>query len=138
MSFFGKIEHVFEEVETEAKRILGNSATWDKTASATLTFVAPLLETVLALTAGAPASAAASKVVSRIQTDLAIAATVISTGEATPTLTGALNDIQTNLSGLLKVAQVSDPVTVAKVNAVTNTILAEVKAIVASLPTVTA
>ena len=125
---------VWSKVEAWFKKVFSKAPGWEKTASAVLTYVAPLLETVIALTAGEPAAAAIATVVGKVQSDMAVAAVTIEDANASVSLTGVLTSIQTNLSSLLTAGQITDAATVTKVTAVVNTIIAEIKAVAAAVP----
>jgi hypothetical protein len=127
MTFFAKVEAWFKKVFTKAPG-------WEKTASAVLTYVAPLLETVVALTAGSPAETFVAGVIGKVQSDMAVAAVTIEDATSSVSLTGVLTSIQTNLSSLLTAGQITDAATVTKVTAVVNTIIAEIKAVAAAVP----
>src|ERR1039458_7668805 len=134
MSFFSKIEAAF-------KKVFGSSK-WEQTAETTLTLVAPLLETLLALTAGAPAATAVGVVIAKIQMGLATAAKLSSdikagtlnatTGAAQ--LSAALTAVQADLATVLSAAQIKDQTTQATVTALVDMVSGEVQAILAAVP----
>jgi hypothetical protein len=125
---------IFSSIEAWFKKVFTNAPSWDKIASATLTVVAPLVETVVALTAGEPASAAIAVIVGKIQSDLGAATALIESATASPTLTTILNAVKANLSALLVAGQISDPKTVAEVTSIVNTVIAEIEAISSVVP----
>lgn len=125
-TFFSKIEAFF-------KKVFG-STNWERTASATLTVIAPLLTTVITLTAGEPAAAAVSAVITDVQNDLAAASALIGAADSNPTLTGIFSAITTNLNGLLSAAEIKNPTTQEQVNSVVGTVLGEIEAIVSVIP----
>jgi hypothetical protein len=126
MSFFSKIESFL-------KKVFG-SAKWENIARATLTVVAPLTETIVGLVAGEPAAAALGALINQIQSDLGVAATVIGQADQTPTLTGALTAVQSNLQAILTAGHITDPTTLQKVTAVVNTVAGEIEAVQKTLP----
>ena len=135
MSFFSKIEAAF-------KKVFGSSK-WEQTAETTLTLVAPLLETLLALTAGAPAATAVGVVIAKIQMGLATAAKLssdikagtVSSANGAQQLSAMLAAVQADLGTLLTATQIKDQTTQAKVTAIVDSISGEVQAIIAALPT---
>jgi DNA-binding phage protein len=129
MTFFSKVEAWFKKVFT-------NFPGWATVASSTLNYVAPLLETVLALTAGTPVEAEVATIISKIQADLGVAAVAVENAVTSTSLTNALASIESNLPTLLTTVQVTDPTTVTKVTAVVTEILDEVKAVIAAIPAV--
>jgi hypothetical protein len=123
----------FSKVETWFRKVFNDFPGWEKVASSTLTYVAPLLETAIALTAGTPAAAEVATIIGKIQSDLGVAAVLIEILDTSATLTGALSDIQTALPTLLTAVQVSDPTTVTKVTAIVTEIVGEINAVAASV-----
>jgi hypothetical protein len=133
---------ILAEIEKAFKDIFGSNK-WEQTASVTLTFVGPLLTTIISLTAGEPAAAMVSNVLAKVQTGLQTASKVladVASGNATSatavaTLSTTLTTVQTDLQSLLKAGQIKNPTTVASVTGVVNTIIGELQAILAVLPT---
>lgn len=133
MSFFASVKSFFH-------KLFGSLPSWEKSASSTLTLLAPLTEELLALVAGEPAAAEATSIIAEVQKDMATIAAVTSGAAGAPsassyqTATTALNSIKSNLSGLLTAGHVKNPETLAKVTGVANTIIGEVEAILAEIP----
>jgi hypothetical protein len=127
------------KVEDAFKKLFG-STTWEKTASSVLTYLAPLLETLVALTAGGPAAALATGIVDTLQSDLATVAAVVNGANATPpanelaAVIQALESIETKLAALLTAAEIKNSTNAAKITAVVNTIVGEVEAILENIP----
>ena len=137
MSFFASVKSFFH-------KLFGSLPSWEKSASSTLAFAAPLVEEIVALSAGEPAAAEVQSIVSEVQKDMATVATVVSGAAGEPsatsyqTATTALNSIKTNLTGLLTAGHVKNPDTLAKVTGITNTIIGEAEAILSEMPAPTA
>ena len=135
-SFFSKIKAFFEKV-------LG-SGNWERTVGSVITIVAPLVESLVALTAGEPEAAEIQSVVNQVQSDLAVVAALATsvtpaTGATTYQQIGTvLNGVKTNLASLLAAGHVKDTATVTKVTAIVDTVTNEVEAILSELPTATA
>lgn len=133
MSFFASVKSFFH-------KLFGSLPSWEKSASSTLAFAAPLVEEIVALSAGEPAAAEVQQIVAEIQKDMATVATVVSGAAGAPsatsyqTATTALNSIKANLGGLLTAGHVKNPETLAKVTGVANTIIGEVEAILSEIP----
>ena len=129
----------WERVEAAFKKLFG-STTWEKTASAVLSYVAPLLETLVGLTAGGPAETLVAGVVSTVQKDLATIEAVVGDATATPpanelaAATEALTSIKTNLGSILTAAEVTNSAEASKITAVVNTIIGEIEAMLANVP----
>ena len=131
---------LFSHIKTFLEKVFG-STNWERVAVNTLAVVGPLLTTLVTLTAGAPAGALVSKIISIVQADLQTAATLI-TSVQSGTATGAaaqlqnlLAGVKTNLTSLLTAADIKDADTQAKVSAIVNTVIEEIDAILAEMPT---
>jgi hypothetical protein len=133
------VKKFWHRVEAAFKKLFGSSK-WEKTTSAVISYIAPLLETLVALTAGGPAAALVTNIVSIAQTDLATLAAVVDGATATPAANevsaaiNALNSIKTNLAALLTAADVKNAATSLQVTATVNAIIGEVEAILANVP----
>jgi len=132
-SFFSKIKAFFEK--------LFESGNWERTVSSVITVIAPLVESIVALTAGEAASSEVQGVVNQVLSDLA-AVQALATS-ATPA-TGAttyqqigtvLSGIKTNLASLLAAGHIKDTATLTKVTAIVDTVVNECEAILSELPT---
>lgn len=84
-------------------------------ADKTLPYVSLLLQTVVGAEAGAPAAAALGTILSKAQSDLDVANALIYDTGATPTAATAISAVQSNLAGVLKGAQITNPKSVATV-----------------------
>jgi hypothetical protein len=131
---------LFSHIKTFLEKVFG-STNWERVAINTLAVVGPLLTTLVTLTAGAPAGALGSKIISIVQADLQTAATLI-TSVQSGTATGAaaqlqnlLAGVKTNLTSLLTAADIKDADTQAKVSAIVNTVTEEIDAILTEMPT---
>lgn len=123
------------------KKLFSHAPTWSQTASATLTLTAPLLQTILLTTAGEEDAAQVSKVIAEVQTDLALAAHLISdsngqapTADTIAAINTALDAVSDNLSDLLAAIHIKNPTTKTKVETITKTIIGETQAILALVP----
>jgi len=135
-SFFHSIKAFFQKVF--------GSANLGRTISATITIAAPLVESIVAMTAGEAAADEIKSVVNEVQSDLAAAAALATSvtpgaGETVPAQIGSiLNGVKTNLASLLAAGHIKDTATVGKVTNIVNTVVNEIEAILSELPTVTA
>lgn len=132
MSFFSKIGSFF-------KKVLGGEAKWERVVSSTLSVIAPILETVIGLTAGAPIENAVAGVINQVQSDLAAVNAVVTTsGGSTATAASLLTAAKTDLSQLLSAADIKNSTLNTQVSATVNLVIGEVEAMLAALPAATA
>jgi hypothetical protein len=123
MSFLTTLKNDFEKLWHEAPKA-------ETIAASAISFSAPFITELIGLTAGAPAEAEASAVLTKVKTDMAVVSTLVSTGQtSSPSFATALSDITTNLGGILSVAQIKDPATVSKVTSITDTVIEEIEAV---------
>jgi len=133
------MKSLFSHIKSFFEKLLG-STNWERVAINTLNVVSPLLTTLITLTAGAPAAALVSRVVSTVQSDLEAAARIVSSVQsgtnegAAAELENLLAGVKANLSSLLTAADVKDPETQAKVSAIVNTVIEEIDAILGEMP----
>lgn len=131
MSFFSSIGGFFSKLFSKAP-------SWSQTASATLTLIAPLTNTIVALTAGETDAAEISSIISEVQSDLAATAALISQAHSGADVSSQLNStlsaVSNNLDVLLKAGHIKNATTQAKVEAAIKTITGEIQAIIAVLP----
>lgn len=128
----------FEKVGSTLKKLF-TSHGWETKAIATINYVAPMVETIVALTAGGPAATIVANVVNIVKADLATVATVCQDGMPAPgstaaqTVTSALNSVKSNLTELLADADVKNSAKAEEITAVTTTIIGEANALLSSL-----
>lgn len=123
----------FEKVKAEFLKLFGKEQEWDKAASTAIAIAAPLVETVLGLVEPAVVPEV-QVIVSRVQTYLAGASALVAEAQATPTLTGFLNAVESDMTSLLSLAGVKNSASASKISAIVTTIVGEVKAILSALP----
>lgn len=132
------MKSAWQHIEAWFKKLFG-STKWEKTASSVITYVAPLLETIVALVAGQPVEAAVAAIVAEIQGDLAAASALIANANVlgVSPVAGAinlLNSVKANLGQLLAAAQVKDTALQQKITAISNSIIGEIEAILGAMP----
>lgn len=118
----------FTRVRTELKRLFVHAPGWEASAAATLTYLAPMVETVVTL-ADPAAAPLVNALIERVQSAMAAAAVVIKDAGPSPTLVTYLNSVNSDLSQVMNATQVKDPATQAKITALVGTITGEVNAI---------
>jgi hypothetical protein len=137
------VKKFWNKVESAFKKLFG-STNWEKTASAVITYVAPLLELLVGLAAGGPAETLVAGIVNTVQADLATVAAVVNGATATPpanelaAVTNALNSVKANLPALLTAVEVKNSAKSTEIASTANTIIGEVEAILANMPTAAA
>ena len=136
MTFEGKETCVvlcfFHKVQAELKKLFTHAPGWEASASATLTYVAPLVEAILVLVDPGAAPGLIS-LIQKIQSAVAAAAVVVKDAGPLPTLATYLRAINGDLAQLEAAAQIKDPATAAKVTATVASITAEIEAILAEV-----
>jgi hypothetical protein len=118
----------FARVKAELKRLFVHAPSWEASAAATLTYLAPMVETVVTLTDPAVAPMV-SAIIQRVQSAMAAAAVVMKDAGPTPTLVTYLNAVNSDLAQVMSAAQVKDSATRAKITALVSTVTGEVNAI---------
>ena len=139
MSIFSAIanaEHTFcawfEKIWT---KIYGAVPKIEQIADATLSYVGPALQLILAAIGEPAVAAVVGKVVEEIQTDLHVASGLIYDFGANPQAASILDSIQSRLNDLLTAGHVTDPKTVANIQKVITTIKVLTKALLSALGT---
>lgn len=126
----GKTEQpsFFARVKAELVKLFTHAPGWEASAAATLTYIAPMVELV-ATFVDPGATVAVCTVLAKIQSAMAAAAVVIKAAGPTPTLITYLNAIINDLAEIEALAQVKDPATASKLEALVTAITQEVNAI---------
>lgn len=122
----------FARVKAELKKLFTHAPGWEASAAATMTYVAPLVETLVTLVDPELAPVVNALIV-KIQSAMAAAAVVIKDAGPAPTLVTYLRAVQNDLAQVQSAAGVKDAATAAKLTAVIETISAELNAILAEL-----
>lgn len=122
----------FAKVAAELKKLFTHAPGWEASAAATLTYVAPMVEMVVALVDPAVAPAV-NGLIGKVQSAMAAAAVVIKDAGPAPTLITYLHAVKRDMAQVESLAQVTDPSTVAKLTALVATITGEIEAILAEV-----
>lgn len=133
MSFITKLESFAAKVEKEFAALWGKAPSLTTIASTTLTFVGPILETVITVEAGAAAGAAVTTVINKVESDLAAVKGLLTVVGPTVSVKGLITSAQADLSSLLTAAQITNPASVANVTLVIN----ELEALATAFPATT-
>jgi hypothetical protein len=131
----------FDKIGSTLKKLFG-STTWEKQVQGVITYVAPIVETIIGLMDPAVAPLV-SGIIGTVEADLATVSTVVS-GATVPAgstsaaaVASALNSVKTNLASLLAMAEVKNSSTSAGVTAAVNLIVNEMDAALTNLPSTT-
>jgi hypothetical protein len=139
MSFFGKFASFFEAVGKELEKLFGGGSFAQKV-QAVITYVAPVVETIVQLAGGTAAATLVTNIINMIKSDLATVSTVVqgaTVAAGTPAasaISTALASIETNLSSLLTAAEVKNSTNFKNIETAVNLVLGEVQALLANLP----
>jgi hypothetical protein len=126
-SFAAKVEAAF-------KKLFGDAPTWITIAQGVLTYLGPIVVTILTVGGGSALGDEANEIIGNIKTDLATALATVSTANAATSLPSLLAGIQSQLPALLAAVKVSNPSTVASVESYTNIIDTELTALLNAMP----
>lgn len=122
------------KIESMFKKVLSNAPTWTRIAQTTLTFLGPLLETVVTAEAGPIAGAALTAALTKIQNDLTAANALVSAVGPSPTLATFLSGLQSDLATLEKDFNITNPASISTINL----IVSELEGLISSMPSSTA
>ena len=126
-SFAAKVEAAF-------KKLFGDAPSWISIAQGVLTYLGPVVVTILTVGGGSALGDEANEIIGNIKTDLATALATVSTADAATNLPSLLTDIQSQLPVLLAAVKVSNPSTASEVESYTNIIDTEITALLNAVP----
>jgi hypothetical protein len=126
-SFSAKVEAAF-------KKLFGDAPSWIAIAQGVLTYLGPIVVTILTIGGGPALGDEANEIIGTIKTDLATALATVTTANAATSLPSLLADIQTQLPVLLAAVKVGNPSVVASIENYTNIIDTEITALLNGLP----
>jgi hypothetical protein len=138
MSVFGNavkdLQSFGAKVEAAFKKLFGEAPTWISIAQGVLTYLGPVLVTILTVGGGSALGEEANAIIGTIKTDLATALATVSTANASKSVPSLLTGIQSQLPALLAAVKVSNPSTVAQIESWTNVIDTEIAALLNAIP----
>jgi hypothetical protein len=126
-SFAAKVEAAF-------KKLFGDAPSWISIAQGVLTYLGPVVVTILTVGGGSALGDEANTIIGNIKTDLATALATVSTANAATSLPSLLAGIQSQLPALLAAVKVSNPSTASEVENYTNIIDTEITALLNAVP----
>lgn len=140
MSVFGNVikdlKSFGAKVEAAFKKLFGDAPSWIAIAQGVLTYLGPIVVTILTVGGGAALGNEANLIIGNIKTDLATALATLTSANSASSLPNLLADIQSQLPALLAAVKVSNPSTVASIENYTNIIDTEITALLNSVPAV--
>ena len=122
----------FAKVKAELKKLFTHAPGWEASAAATLTYVAPMVETMVALVDPAVVPLV-NTLIAKVQSAMAAAAVVIKDAGPKSTLITYLNAVKSDVALVESAAGVKDPAAAAKLTALIGTITGEIEAILAEV-----
>ena len=138
MSVFGNVikdlKSFAAKIEAAFKKLFGEAPTWIAIAQGVLTYLGPIVVTILTVGGGSALGDEANKIIGNIKTDLATALAAVSTVDAATSVPSLLQGIQSQLPALLAAVKVSNPSTVTKVETYTSIIDTELTALLNAIP----
>jgi hypothetical protein len=126
-SFAAKVEAAF-------KKLFGEAPSWITVAQGVLTYLGPVVVTILTVGGGSALGDGANTIIGNIKSDLATALATVSTVDAATSLPILLGSVQSQLPALLAAVKVSNPTTVSEIENYTNIIDTEITALLNAMP----
>lgn len=134
MSLFKDIKSFAHKVEEAFKKLFGEAPNWIHVAQGVLTYLGPIVVTILTVGGGAALGDAANGIIGDIKSDMATALATVKTADAAASLPNLLSGIQAQLPALLAAIKVSNPSVVSKVETYANLIDTELTALINAIP----
>ena len=125
MSLWSDVKAIFTKIEKKEPAVAD-------VAEQTLTSVSVVVESILDVSGQVAEASAIARVVVIAQSALKAVTAVVSAAGPTATVSSALSAVVANLEGLLTAGQIKDPATLAKVTALVNLAVTEIKNVLGS------
>jgi hypothetical protein len=127
------LKTIFESIESDFAKLFSKAPTVLQVVETDIAVVAPVVETIIALTGNEAAAAAITVVVNQVEVDLTTALTVIKTSGSSPNVKSVLQAVVANLGSILSAGDIKDAATLAKVEAAVNLVVSELNVVIAKL-----
>lgn len=127
------IKTIFESIESDFAKLFSKTPTVLQVVSTDIAVVAPIVETIIALTGNEAGAAGVAFVVNQVEVDLTTALTVIKTSGSTASVKSVLQAVVANLPQILSAGDIKDAATLAKVEAAVNLVVSELNVVIAKL-----
>jgi hypothetical protein len=136
MSIFSNVirdlESFAAKVEAAFKKLFGEAPSWIAIAQGVLTYLGPIVVTILTLGGGSVLGVETNVIIANIKTDLATALAIASTADAATSLPTLLAGIQSQLPALLAAIKVSNPASLSKIENDVSIVDAELTALLSA------
>jgi hypothetical protein len=132
--FIKDIDSFASKVESAFKKLFGEAPSWIAIAQGVLTYLGPIVVTILTIGGGAALGDEANAIIANIKSDLATAFAVASTAGAATGLPTLLAGIQSQLPALLAALKVSNPTSLSKIESYVAIIDTELTALLGAAP----
>ena len=130
------VKSVAAKIEAAFKKLFGEAPTWIAIAQGVLTYLGPIVVTILTVGGGSALGQDANQIIAAIKADLATALATVNTADAATSLPSLLTGIQAQLPALLAAVKVSNPSTVSQIENYVNIIDTEIEALLNAIPAV--
>jgi hypothetical protein len=134
--FIKDIESFASKVEAAFKKLFGEAPSWIAIAQGVLTYLGPIVVTILTVGGGAALGDEANAIIGNIKSDLATAFAVASSAGAATSLPTLLAGIQSQLPALLAALKVSNPTSLIKIESYVAIIDTELTALLGAAPAI--
>ena len=134
--FIKDIESFASKVEAAFKKLFGEAPSWIAIAQGVLTYLGPIVVTILTIGGGPALGAEANAIIANIKSDLATAFAVATSAGAATNLPSLLADIQSQLPALLAALKVSNPTSLSKIENYVAIIDTELTALLGAAPAI--
>jgi len=136
MSLITDLKSFASKVEVAFKKLFGDAPEWITIAQGVLTYLGPVVVTILTIGGGVALGTEANTIIAGIKSDLATAMATVTTVNAASSLPALLTGIQAQLPALLAAVKVSNPTKAAEIENYTSIISTELTAVVNAIPSV--
>jgi len=133
-TFIKDIESFASKVEGAFKKLFGQAPSWIVIAQGVLTYLGPIVVTILTIGGGAALGDEANTIIANIKADLATAFAVATTASSATSLPALLAGIQAQLPALLAALKVSNPSTLKTIEKYVSIVDTELTALLNAAP----
>lgn len=128
------VKSVASKIEAAFKKLFGDAPAWIAIAQGVLTYLGPIVVTILTVGGGSALGNEANTIIGNIKSDLATALATIDQADAATSVPNLLTGIQGQLPALLAAVKVSNPTVVSDVEKYTGIIDTEITALLNAIP----